>query len=200
MSRPRRDTANEEIADAARSGHDVDAAISLERFTPALITWAAHKLAANNSAVYRKLFNVTLMEWRIMLHLCAEPNANAAKLASVIGFDKATISRTVDNLHRRALVDERHDPLDGRSSQLYLTEQGLDLYRRILPVALAQERELLGDLSREEADTFVSLLGRVVGALRSHSHRAAGAHSPTAGTMRRLQRRKQATDREDAVN
>jgi DNA-binding MarR family transcriptional regulator len=167
-----------------------DQKIKLDRFVPALITWAAHRLAANNSAVYRKLFNVTLMEWRIILHLYAEPSSNAAKIAGTVGFDKATISRTVDGLHRRGLVDEKLDPLDGRSSRLDLTREGRELYRRILPVALAQERDLLGDLSREEAETLVNLMNRVVHALRSNSKSLAGSHSPTAGTMRRLQRRK----------
>ncbi len=164
---------------------------------PALITWAAHRLAANNSAVYRKLFNVTLMEWRIILHLYAEPNSNAAKIASTIGFDKATVSRTVDALHRRGLIDEKLDPLDGRSSHLDLTREGRDLYRRILPVAMAQERDLLGDLTRDEAETLVNLMNRVVHALRRNSSGPSGSHSPTAGTMRRLQRRKLAAKESD---
>ena len=173
---------------------DQDHHIRLDRFSPALITWAAHKLASNNSAVYRKMFNVTLMEWRVLLHLNAEPSSNASRLANAIGFDKATISRTVDNLHKRGLIDERHNPLDGRSSRLDLTDSGRDLYRSIVPIAMEQERELLGDLTDDEAETLVNLLNRVVGALRSHSNRTAGSHSPTAGTMRRLQRRQDASD------
>lgn len=175
-----------------------DQTVRLDRFAPALITWAAHRLAANNSAVYRKHFNITLMEWRVLLHLYAEPNSNAAKIAGAIGFDKATISRTVDGLHKRGLLLENYDPLDGRSSQLALTDEGRELYRQILPVALEQERELLGDLSRDEAETLVNLLSRVVLALRRHSSGpATGSHSPTAGAMRRLQRRKMAAAESD---
>jgi DNA-binding MarR family transcriptional regulator len=164
--------------------------VRLDRFAPALITWAAHKLASNNSAVYRKLFDVTLMEWRVLLHLYSEPFSNAAKIALAIGFDKATVSRTVDNLHKRGLLDEQYDPDDGRSSRLQLTQEGRSLYLKILPVAMDQERELLGDLSSDEAETLVNLLNRVVHALRSHASKPSGAHSPTAGTMRRLQRRR----------
>lgn len=171
--------------------------IHLSRFTPALITWAAHKLATNNSAVYRKLFNVTLMEWRVMLHLYSEPHSNAAKMAIAIGFDKATISRTVDNLHKRGLVDEDIDPSDGRSSKLELTDEGRSLYRKIVPVAIAQERQLLGDLSAEEAETLVNLLSRVVNALRNRPTDRTGSHSPTAGTMRRLQRRRAAASKSE---
>jgi DNA-binding MarR family transcriptional regulator len=174
-----------------------DQIVRLDRFAPALITWAAHRLAGNNSAVYRTRFNVTLMEWRMLLHLYAEPNSNAAKIAAAIGFDKATISRTADALHKRGLLIEKHDPLDGRSSHLDLTEEGRALYRRILPVAMAQERELLGDLSRDEAETLVDLMSRVVQALRRNSSGPAGSHSPTAGTMRRLQRRKLAITKSD---
>ena len=176
---------------------DADQIVRLDRFAPALITWAAHRLAANNGAVYRTRFNVTLMEWRILLHLYAEPNSNAAKLVAALGFDKATISRTVDGLHKRGLLIEKHDPADGRSSQLDLTEDGRELYRQILPVAMAQERELLGDLSRDEAETLVDLMSRVVQALRRNAHGSPGSHSPTAGTMRRLQRRKLAAENSD---
>jgi len=97
---------------------DADQIIRLDRFAPALITWAAHRLAANNGAVYRTRFNITLMEWRILLHLYAEPNSNAAKLVAAIGFDKATISRTVDGLHKRGLLVEKYDPSrKGRAAQ-----------------------------------------------------------------------------------
>jgi DNA-binding MarR family transcriptional regulator len=195
VARPNRDRIEPNVSDELKR----DQTVKLDRFVPALITWAAHRLAANNSAVYRKLFNVTLMEWRIILHLYAEPNSNAAKIAGAIGFDKATVSRTVDALHRRGLIDEKVDPLDGRSSRLDLTREGRELYRQILPVALAQERDLLGDLSRDEAETLVNLMNRVVHALRRNAKNApTGSHSPTAGTMRRLQRRKLAAKEAEA--
>ncbi|WP_188054162.1 MarR family winged helix-turn-helix transcriptional regulator [Sphingosinithalassobacter sp. CS137] len=163
---------------------DAEGRIRLERFIPALITQAAHRLAANNSAVYRDTFDVTLMEWRVMLHLVSEPGASAAQVAQTIGYDKASISRTVASLARRDLLEERSNPADGRSSRLFLNAAGLALYERIVPVALAQEAKLLGDLTRAEAETLLDLIQRVAGALRSEPRRAGPRRSPTKGVTR----------------
>nr|WP_295664508.1 MarR family transcriptional regulator [Polymorphobacter sp.] len=182
-------TESEKALENVSAEIDDEGTLRLDRFAPALITWAAHRLAANNSAVYRERFDVTLMEWRLLLHLSSEPGASAAQIASAIGFDKATISRTVDSLHRRGLVEETINPADARSSRLHLTDLGVELHTRMLPTALEQERQLLGDLSSAEAEVFVELLTRVVRALRSQPTSSEQQRSPTAGAMRRIQRR-----------
>lgn len=161
--------------------------LRLERFLPALITWAAHRLAANNSIVYRDKFDVTLTEWRVMLHLTAEPGSSAAQLAHAIGYDKASISRTVGSLAQRGLLCERAHASDGRALHLDLTEQGEKLYREILPVALEQETRLLAGLSLEESETLVDLMGRVVVSLRSDG-RQIQRRAPTRGVDRRRAR------------
>ena len=166
-----------------------DGLLKLDQFSPALITWAAHRLAANNSIVYRDKFDVSLMEWRVILHLALQQGSSVGTLAKEIGFDKATISRTVDSLHGRALLDEQVSQLDARTASLTLTSKGMNLYREILPVALEQERQLLSDLSAEEADLFVNLLARVIKALRQQPSGKALRGSPTAGTTRRRHQR-----------
>ena len=156
------ETAEANVSDELESTGE----IRLDRFSPALITWAAHRLAANNGAIYRKKFGVKLAEWRVLLHLVSDPGSSAAQLAQAIGYDKASISRTVDSLRSRALIEDRANQADGRSSHLYVTETGAELYRQIVPSALEQERKLLSQLTQDEAEILVDLMNRIVAGLR----------------------------------
>ena len=156
------ETAEANVSDELESTGE----IRLDRFSPALITWAAHRLAANNGAIYRKRFGVKLAEWRVLLHIVSDPGSNATQLAQAIGYDKASISRTVEALRCRALIDDRTNEADARSSHLYVTESGKELYRKIVPLALEQERKLLSQLTQDEAEMLVDLMNRIVAGLR----------------------------------
>jgi DNA-binding MarR family transcriptional regulator len=81
-----------------------------------------------------------------------------ARLAEEIGMSISRVSRIVDALERRGLVERRPCPEDARATEAWLTEAGLALAREAQAAHLADlQRRFLDRLSPQELRT----LGRV---------------------------------------
>ena len=75
--------------------------------------------------------------------------------------DKVRVSRAVARLLARGRVTRRTDPEDRRRAILDLTPEGRAVYAQVVPLVLAIERELLGDLSVEERGTLDQMLHKL---------------------------------------
>jgi len=77
--------------------------------------------------------------------------------------DRPNITRLLDALQKKGLVERRRDPEDGRRWRVFLTGEGKALMERLLPEVIALRYQLLGDVS--EAD--LAALERVMTHLES---------------------------------
>lgn len=135
--------------------------LDLSRYVPAIINLMANKLATGASLCYRKHFGIGVVEWRLLAMLKVEDNITANRMCQGIGLDKSAVSRSLQQLEKAGYVSSQVDSQDARRNTVSLTAEGLDLHDRVLKVALERERRLLGDLSAEEVDTLINLLGRL---------------------------------------
>jgi len=67
----------------------------------------------------------------------------------------------VDALEARGLLQRRRNPADRRARALHLTDEGRELLGRAFVLAVEHERDLCADLSDEERDQLLDLLGRI---------------------------------------
>lgn len=135
--------------------------LNLGRYVPAIINLLANKLATGASQCYRKHFGIGVVEWRLLAMLKVEDNITANRMCQAIGLDKSAVSRSLQLLEKAGYVGSQVDSQDARRNTVSLTAEGLALHDRVLKVALERERRLLGDLSAEEVDTLINLLGRL---------------------------------------
>ena len=75
--------------------------------------------------------------------------------------DKVRVSRAVAGLLRANLIVRRIDPGDRRRARLSLSAKGEGIYRRIAPLALAREAELVAALSECERGQLDRLLAKL---------------------------------------
>src|SRR3984885_2025167 len=80
-------------------------ALDLNNYVPAALTFLANKLSSGASAIYRRRFDIGIVDWRIMALLAIEPWITAARFCDVIGLDKAAVSRSVRDLSKKGLVE-----------------------------------------------------------------------------------------------
>ena len=135
--------------------------LDLARYVPALITFLANKLSASASGQYRKMFGVGIVEWRVIALLAVEPETTANSVSSVIGLDKALVSRTVKKLKELEIIIISKSEKDGRHQYLSLSPEGKALHDEILTVALERESKLLEVLSQDERELLISLLQKL---------------------------------------
>ena len=135
--------------------------LDLERYVPAFVTFIANKLSRTATVLYQKKFGVNVTEWRIMSLLAIEPGITAARICSVIGFDKGPVSRTLAAMQKRNLIEIKAGPKDGRTNSISLSAKGRTKHNAVIVSALERERRLLSCLSPRERETLIDLLRRV---------------------------------------
>jgi len=127
---------------------------------------AAHELSPANFAVL-----VTLT--RIGDH----GRVSQRRLMDELGLTSGTISVRIDRLVEEGLVARQPDPESKRNTLITLTERGRELFERVVPAHLANERRLLAALSNDEQQILASLLRKLLVEFE-------GSHPPADASVR----------------
>lgn len=79
--------------------------------------------------------------------------------------DRPNISRQIDALAKRGLLERRRDDADRRRWRVFLTAEGRALMDRFRPRILAQRQALFGDLPPETLDALDAVLDHLTAKL-----------------------------------
>lgn len=83
------------------------------------------------------------------------------ELAALMAITPPAVTKRVDVLTERNLVERLPDPADRRAIRARLTATGHELVDDLLPRHLTNEERLLADLNSDERRTLRTLLGRI---------------------------------------
>ncbi|WP_166866835.1 MarR family winged helix-turn-helix transcriptional regulator [Salinibacterium sp. ZJ70] len=99
---------------------------------------------------------VSLTEYDVLFNLYQQPEraARIRELNKHLLLTQPSVSRLIDRLVARGLVSKRRDPDDARGMIVQLTEQGVDVFRR---VGSAHGRAIAGRMSVLDADELAQL-------------------------------------------
>ncbi|GAB3755344.1 MarR family winged helix-turn-helix transcriptional regulator [Lysobacter olei] len=135
--------------------------LDLDRFLPYRLSVLSNRISTSVAEIYSEHFQLTITEWRVMAILGRYPDLSANEVAQRSAMDKVAVSRAVARLIEAGrLTREMHDD-DRRRSVLRLSAEGMRIYDQIAPLALAFERQLLGDMTEEERALLFRVLDRL---------------------------------------
>jgi DNA-binding MarR family transcriptional regulator len=97
-----------------------------------------------------------------LTRIASETGVSQKRLADEIGVTPGTISIRVDRLVDEGLAVRRSDPQSKRNSLVALTDKGRELFERVSPAHLANERRLLASLSDEDRRVLIGLLRKLL--------------------------------------
>jgi DNA-binding MarR family transcriptional regulator len=106
----------------------------------------------------RQMLGLSLMEWRVLVVLAVEPAAPPGRIVAIAAVNKAAVSRAVNSLERRGLLERKARAPNSRRRLLYLTAAGMDLHNKGTGSRLAFEDMLLRGMSAAERTQFHSML------------------------------------------
>jgi DNA-binding MarR family transcriptional regulator len=106
------------------------------------------------------------------------PGTDQARLAVLLGMDRASVGTLVDELEASGLVERRINGADRRARELFLTRRGEQLRRRLRPKLFAAQAKVLSALTPAEQDQLINLLTRVIEANAEHVRPGAGRRPP----------------------
>jgi DNA-binding MarR family transcriptional regulator len=84
------------------------------------------------------------------------------RLMDELGLTSGTVSVRMDRLVAEGLVLRQSDPDDRRNVRITLTERGRELFERVAPAHLANERRLLAPLTADEEHELARLLRKLL--------------------------------------
>jgi DNA-binding MarR family transcriptional regulator len=127
-------------------------------------------VATRNSITlrYLKPHGVTLPEWRLLALVARYDTLQFGEVTAGSSMDKGQVSRTLQAIHGKGLVQlntaaqaERRSPLSPRV-EVSITPGGLELFERILPVARRAQLGLINMMSPEERVVIHNVMCRML--------------------------------------
>ena len=138
-----------------------DGVLALEQFVPFRLSVLSNRMTRAVARVYSRRFRLSAPEWRTMAVLGRYGAMAASSVVERTAMDKVRVSRAVARLQRLGHITRRTDPEDRRRAILDLTPGGASIYRQVVPLVLAIETELLGELSAEERTSLQNAIGKL---------------------------------------
>lgn len=136
--------------------------LRLEKFLPYRLSVLSNRVSNAIAQAYGARFDLTIPAWRVMAILGRFPDLSAADLVEQTAMDKVAISRAVSSLLKNDYITRSEDPADRRRQVLNLSEQGREVYERIVPLAQQYERDLMASLSDEERRQLDSIIEKLM--------------------------------------
>ena len=137
-------------------------AFALENFLPYRLSLLSNTVSQGISQAYRKRHGLSVMEWRVVAILGRYPGLTASEVMARGAMDKVTVSRAVNRLLERGLVERNAHAEDRRRMPLNLTaDKGEPLYHEVVPRALDYERRLVAVLGEGELAAFGAIIAKL---------------------------------------
>jgi DNA-binding MarR family transcriptional regulator len=122
----------------------------LTHFLPFRLNRLAAEISVELSALYAERFEIDIPQWRVLATLSSGNVWTAKAIVASTRTHKSTISRAVEALTKRGLIEAVQSPDDKRAYRLRLTHQGRKLFLKLEPLVLDYEKRLMEQLG--EAD------------------------------------------------
>ena len=121
----------------------------------------AHRALSRNLEQTLTPFGVTPGEWNALNQLDRLGPLSQKQLADALQKEQATITRSVDRMVRKGLVERNPDPNDRRANIVSLTPDARDLLTRIEPAAVKAAQATVAGIEDSELEAFLATLARI---------------------------------------
>ncbi|MDQ2075483.1 MarR family winged helix-turn-helix transcriptional regulator [Marinimicrobium sp. ABcell2] len=118
--------------------------------------WISRLASAMKDTFNQKLadWEVTYPQWMILNVLHHELANTPAQIADNIGVDRSAVTRLLDRLEAKKLVERMHDGLDRRSVKILITRQGVTLMNELNTAARDHQQLFLDQMHPTELRAF----------------------------------------------
>lgn len=120
----------------------------------------------------------TLQQWLVMMHIRDGLALTVADLCRELNHDSGAMTRLIDQLEDRKLIERRRNPQDRRVIELSLTTSGDETVEALILIAIDMLNTTMDGFTHDEVKLFKSMLRRLIGRLEElapHSAPAASA-------------------------
>ncbi|WP_434694896.1 MarR family transcriptional regulator [Pseudomonas sp. Z1-14] len=137
-----------------------DQRLCFEGFLPCRIKAISERVLRLLSGINEE-FGISSPEFSVMVVAMEVSNLSAKHISQVTGLDKAAITRALDRLSTKSLIQRERCGADNRRLKISLTRLGLEKFRRIEAAALEWEKGLLKGISVAELNKMYLIFDKI---------------------------------------
>ncbi|BFT72283.1 MarR family winged helix-turn-helix transcriptional regulator [Paenibacillus sp. P36] len=108
-----------------------------------------------------KQYEVTPEQWGILLVLDTERATSQKELAEAIDRDQTTVVRMIYSLEKKEIVRRIQNEADKRSHNLFLSDKGMSLKTKLMPIVKAAHDHVTKYLSNDEIQQLHVILSKL---------------------------------------
>ena len=135
--------------------------LDVHNFLTTLFSHTSNGLRRSITLPYAERFDLSVSEWRLLSVLAAAGTLPFPELVAESAADKAQVSRTLQLMAKRGLVDVVTPPAGRKGMVVAMTPAGQSLYERIMPEAQRSQAAMILTLSPHERRTLYEVLHRL---------------------------------------
>ena len=139
----------------------------------------AHALIVEHIEPELAQAELTFTQYVVLVHLRDRPAVSATVLCEELCHDSGALTRVLDQLEARDLIQRERSREDRRSLLLQLTERGRQELESLLPRVIDRLNETLSHFSRADLNELTRLLTKLIGPLESSAAGPLGSKSDT---------------------
>jgi DNA-binding MarR family transcriptional regulator len=146
----------------------------------------AHLLLIERTEPALAAADLTFTQYVVLMHLREGEDVNPTVLCALLRHDSGALTRVLDQLEARGLIQRERSREDRRSLQLRLTEQGRGVIEAVIPGVVERLNDALAGVSRADFSELIRLLSKLLEHLETHAQTSASArpkraHEPEHG-------------------
>lgn len=107
-------------------------------------------------------YDITTEQWAILVRLWEGEGKTQKQLAEKAEKDEPNVGRILKKLEAKGLIVRQSDPKDGRIILVFLTQKGMQLEEKLVPLAIDILARAEQCFTKEEFQTLKSLLKRLM--------------------------------------
>ncbi len=105
--------------------------------------------------------DITFSQWVVLMQVGDGVAETAADVVRNTGHDSGALTRLIDQLEQRGLIERHRCSTDRRIAKLRLTETGRSAAQMLTPIAVRYFNDLLDGFTNDEVDLLIRLLTRL---------------------------------------
>lgn len=110
-------------------------------------------------------FRISAEEWAVLLLLWKHTERTPGMIAAATFRDRTTVTRLIDGMVKKGLVERDIDPNDRRKSIVRASEHGIGLKEQLVPIAQRLIAQTARDIEPGDLETTVRTLKAMTGNL-----------------------------------
>jgi DNA-binding MarR family transcriptional regulator len=123
----------------------------------------------------------TYMQYVVLMQLRSGAALNVRDICQQFRHDSGALTRVIDQLAERGLVERQRCAQDRRKVDLHLTAAGLKTCEQLIPLVVDKLNRALREFNRPEVEELLRLLGKFIGGMQQGLVHAAQPPDPGAG-------------------